>query len=437
MSRRASVILLLLALVALAVLPWFASPNLMNAFIKMMIAALFALAFALAMGQAGMLSFGHAAYYGLGAFASLHLMRAVETNLFWFPTPLVPLAGAAAGALAGLVFGWLATQRVGVYFAMLTFALSELLVSVAPGMNTVFGAESGISTMRAPFMGINFGSDTHVYYLTLVWFVMCAWCMWAFTRTPLGRLALALRDNEHRVRFLGFDTRKARTLIFAISCMFAGVAGGLLAMTNESANYTVFAGQVSANVVLQTFIGGAGTFFGPALGAAVMTYFARVTSDLTRSWLLYQGLVFVLVMLFAPGGLGGIVSLHARKVRAGGWRHLLLPYLFSLVPAVLLICGIVFTVESIHAVMTDGYRVARTAVGGAWVPYKLFGRAFEPMSFVTWAIPIGLLGVGGVLLSIARRRVATAWVEATQERHPAAGDRETPLGAVGRPDAAA
>ena len=422
MSRGSSAILLAIGLGALVLVPWVGTPNMLALFIKMMIAALFALSFALAMGQAGMLSFGHAAYYGLGAFASLHLMRAVEMKLFWFPTPLVPLAGAAAGLLAGVVFGWLATQRTGVYFAMLTFALSELLVSVAPGLNTVFGAESGISTMRAPFLGINFGSDTHVYYLTLGWFVLCAGCMWGFTRTPLGRLALALRDNEHRVRFLGFDTRKARTLIFAISCMFAGVAGALLAMANESANYTVFSGQISASVVLQTFIGGAGTFFGPALGAAVMTYFGRVTSDLTRSWLLYQGFVFVLVMLFAPGGLGGIVSLHARKVKPGGWRHLLLPYLFSLVPALMLVVGFVFTVESIHLLMTDAYRVARSGAGGAWVPYSLAGMNFAPTSPLTLAIPIGLFGIGGLLLSIARRRVAAAWLLATQERALATAD---------------
>ena len=184
MSRTASAVVLLLALLALVALPAFASATVMNAFIKMMIAALFALSFALAMGQAGMLSFGHAAYYGLGAFASLHLMRAVELHVFWFPTPLVPLAGAAAGALSGLVFGWLATQRVGVYFAMLTFALSELLVSVAPGLNTVFGAESGISTMRSPAWGLSFGPDSHVYYLTLIWFVISAWCMWALHQDP-------------------------------------------------------------------------------------------------------------------------------------------------------------------------------------------------------------------------------------------------------------
>jgi branched-chain amino acid transport system permease protein len=418
MSQARNLVLLAVGLAILAILPLFLSPNLMNAVIKMMIAALFALAFTLAMGQAGMLSFGHAAYYGLGAFAALHLMRAVDMNLLFFPTPLVPIAGAAIGFLFGAVFGWLATQRTGVYFAMVTLALAELLFTLAPTWNSVFGGESGISTMRGASWGLSFGPDSHVYYLTLAWFVISAWCMWAFTKSPLGRLALALRDNEQRVRFLGFNTHVARTLIFAISCLFTGVAGALLAIANEATNYTIFSAQASANVVLQTFIGGAGTFFGPALGAAIMTFFARVTSDLTRSWLLYQGLIFVLIMLFAPEGLGGIVSLHARKLRPGGWRHLLLPYLLCLVVALPLIGGLVFVVESIHVVMTDAYFAKRAAAGGAWVPYQLFGHTFEPLGPTTWAIPITLLGVGSLLLPMARRVTTAAWLLATQEQPP-------------------
>ena len=381
----------------------------------MMIAALFALAFTLAMGQAGMLSFGHAAYYGLGAFAALHLMRAVEHKLFGFPTPLIPLAGALAGFVFGLAFGWFATQRTGVYFSMVTLALAELLFTLAPTWNSVFGGESGISTIRGPSWGINFGSDADVYYLTLGWFVVSAWCMWAFTKTPVGRLALALRDNEQRVRFLGFNTHVARTLIFAISCLFTGVAGALLAIANEAANYTIFSAQASANVVLQTFIGGAGTFFGPALGAMIMTFFARITSDLTRSWLLYQGLIFVLVMLFAPQGLGGLVDLHARKVRADGWKHLVAPYLLCLAVGLLLIAGLVFVVESIHVVLTDAYLAKRMAAKGEWVPYELFGQSFEPFSALTWAIPIVLLAIGGGLLPLARRITARAWLAATRD----------------------
>jgi branched-chain amino acid transport system permease protein len=410
-----TIVLLLAALGLLVILPLFLSPNLLNAAIKMMIAALFALAFTLAMGQAGMLSFGHAAYYGLGAFAALHLMRAVEHKLFGFPTPLIPLAGALAGFVFGLAFGWFATQRTGVYFSMVTLALAELLFTLAPTWNSVFGGESGISTIRGPSWGINFGSDADVYYLTLGWFVVSAWCMWAFTKTPVGRLALALRDNEQRVRFLGFNTHVARTLIFAISCLFTGVAGALLAIANEAANYTIFSAQASANVVLQTFIGGSGTFFGPALGAMIMTFFARITSDLTRSWLLYQGLIFVLVMLFAPQGLGGLVDLHARKVRADGWKHLVAPYLLCLAVGLLLIAGLVFVIESIHVVLTDAYLAKRTAAKGEWVPYELFGQSFEPFSALTWAIPVVLLAIGGGLLPLARRITARAWLAATRD----------------------
>jgi branched-chain amino acid transport system permease protein len=413
--KTRTIVLLLAALGLLVLLPLFLSPNLINAAIKMMIAALFALAFTLAMGQAGMLSFGHAAYYGLGAFAALHLMRAVEQKLFGFPTPLIPLAGALVGFVFGLAFGWFATQRTGVYFSMVTLALAELLLTLAPTWNALFGGESGISTMRGASWGVSFGDDAHVYYLTLGWFVVSAWCMWAFTKTPVGRLALALRDNEQRVRFLGFNAHVARTLIFAISCLFAGVAGALLAIANEATNYTIFSAQASANVVLQTFIGGAGTFFGPALGAIIMTFFARVTSDLTRSWLLYQGLIFVLVMLFAPQGLGGLVALHARKVKAGGWKHLIAPYLLCLAVGLLLIAGLVFVVESIHVVMTDAYLAKRTAAQGEWVPYELFGRSFEPASPATWAIPIMLLAIGGWLLPPTRRLTQRAWLAATRD----------------------
>ena len=153
-------IAILLAFAALAVMPLFLSGNLLNAIIKMMISALFALAFTLAMGQAGMLSFGHAAYFGLGAFAAVHVMRAVEGSLFFFPTPLIPLAGAVIGFLFGLVFGWFATQRTGVYFSMVTLALAELLFTLTPTWNSIFGNESGIATIRGASWGISFGSTS-------------------------------------------------------------------------------------------------------------------------------------------------------------------------------------------------------------------------------------------------------------------------------------
>jgi branched-chain amino acid transport system permease protein len=413
MTHTRNLVLILLTIALLAVIPAFLSPNLVNAAIKMLIAALFALAFTLAMGQAGMLSFGHAAYYGLGAYAALHLMLAVEKKLIGFPTPLIPLGGAVVGFVFGLIFGWFATQRAGVYFSMVTLALAELLFTLAPTWSSIFGNESGLSTIRGTSWGLSFGPDIHVYYLTLAWALLSAWCMWAFTRTPLGRLALALRDNEHRVKFLGFNTHIARTIIFAISCMFTGIAGALMAIANESANYTIFGAAASSSVVLQTFIGGAGTFFGPALGAAVMTFFARVTSDLTRSWLLYQGLIFVLIMLFAPDGIGGLISMHARRLKAGGWKQLAVPYVMAFVVGLLLVAGVVYAVESIHVVLTDGYIAQRRAAGGGWVPFKLFGTILDPRSPITWAIPVLLLAAGALLLRPVMRLTQRAWLKAT------------------------
>jgi branched-chain amino acid transport system permease protein len=405
----------LLAAVLLLVLPQFLTPNLVNAAIKMLIAGLFALSFSLAMGQAGMLSFGHSAYYGLGAFATLHLMKAVEQSLIAFPTPLLPLAGAVTGLFFGVIFGWLASQRTGVYFAMVTLALAELLFTLAPTWNSVFGGESGISTMRMPSWLFTFGSDIDVYYLTLAWVALSTWCLWAFTRTPLGRLAVAVRENEQRVQFLGFSTHAAKTLIFAISAMFTGVAGALLAIANEATNYTVFSSQASANVVLQTFIGGAGTFFGPALGAVSMTFFARITSDLTRSWLLYQGLIFVIIMLFVPDGIGGLISIHARQLHASAIRHLAFPYLLCIVVGALIMAGVVFTVESVHIIMSDAYQTLRRDNGGAMVSYQMLGQQFHPLSPWTWAVPAVTLLAAACLLPLARRLTSQAWSQALRE----------------------
>jgi len=161
--------------------------------------------------------------------------------------------------------------------------------------------------------------------------------------------------------------------------------------------------------------GGAGTFFGPALGAAIMTFFARVTSDLTRSWLLYQGLIFVIVMLFVPDGVGGLISVHARRLRASAFKHLTLPYLVCLVVGVLLLVGVVFTVESVHVVLSDAYAVLRRANGGALVPYRLFGRQFHPRSPWTWAIPLVSILVGAALLPVARRLTRDGWSRAVGE----------------------
>jgi branched-chain amino acid transport system permease protein len=146
-----------------------------------------------------------------------------------------------------------------------------------------------------------------------------------------------------------------------------------------------------------------------------MTFFARVTSDLTRSWLLYQGVIFVIIMLFVPDGIGGLISTHGRRLRATAVRHLTLPYLLCLVVGVLLAVGVVFVVESVHVVLSDAYAVLRRAHGGALVPYRLLGREFHPLSPWTWAIPAVLIVAGAALLPVARRLTSRGWSRALNE----------------------
>lgn len=383
-------------LIVLCALPPFVGIGWQNAMNTMLIASLYALAFNLLAGQAGLLSFGHAAYFGVGSFAALHLLLATE-NGFPFPTPLLPIAGAIAGLVIGLVAGWFSTMRSGVYFALVTLAIAEMFHSFAPHMKEMFGGESGISGMRMPWSGVTFGSMLEVYYLTLAWVVLCTVLLWAYTRTPFGQLTLALRDNEQRVRFMGYDAHISKTVIFAVSAMFSGVAGALQAVSNETSNYEIFASHVSAQVVLYTYVGGATLFFGPVFGAVAFTMFAFLVSDLTRSWLFYQGLIFVLVMLYAPSGLGGVIADQLRQRRELAWRRLTTPYLSGAFGGLLVASGVVYLTETVSVLFGLEYANLRRTASESLPDYILFGTSWSPLSPLTWALPIVLL-VGGLLL---------------------------------------
>lgn len=374
-----------------------------NALTNMLIASLFAVAFNLLMGQGGMLSFGHAAYYGLGAFAVLHLMTAVENGLP-FPTPLLPLAGAVVGLAAGLVAGFFATQRAGVYFSLVTLAMAELIHALAPHWEGMFGGESGLSSMRMPSLGLGFGSQIEVYYVTLAWVAVSVGLLYAYTRTPFGRLTLALRDNEQRVRFMGYNAHGTKIMVFAISAMFTGVAGGLLAMSAETANYNIFTTHVSAQVVLYTFVGGSGVFLGPVLGASLLTLFGFLASELTRSWLLYQGVIFVLVMLFLPQGLGGgAVALWTMRRRIA-WSRIGAPLGVSILGGVVTAAGSVFLIQALEHIFAQAYQAA-VERSGQWEAIPVLGGVWDPLSVLTWLVPAVLIGGGLAMLVGGRRKV--------------------------------
>lgn len=407
---RTSISLLAGGVVLLAALPVLLSAGLLNAAVQMLIAALFASAYSLLAGRAGMLSFGHAAYFGVGAFATVHAMNALG-GAGLLPTPLMPLVGAAAGLAFGVVAGWFATQRSGTAFAMITLAIAELLHSLAPQLKGLFGGESGISAMRMPAWGFTFGSTTQVYYLTLVWVLLSLLLLHFHTRTPAGRLTLGLRENSHRLRFLGYDVHLLSVSAFAISGLFSGVAGGLQVLANEAANYVVFDPGVSAGVVLNSYIGGVGVFLGPALGAALMSFFGYAVSDKTQAWLLYQGVLFVLVMMFMPQGLVGLWDTAAAQVRRLGAARAVPLLLGWLIAALLLTAGAVFLIELVQRLCSQEYR-ALAAQADAMPPVTLWKRTWEVASVATWAWPLGLSALGGSLLAFAHHQL-----KATEE-HP-------------------
>lgn len=391
-------LLIAIAVLSLAAVPLLLSQGMVNAAIQMLIAALFASAYNVLCGQAGMLSFGHAAYFGIGAFATVHAMNAVG-GAGLLPTPLLPLAGGVGGLMLGAVAGWFATQRTGTYFAMITLAIAELLHALAPHLKGWFGGEAGVSAMRMPSLGLSFGSTVHVYYLTLAWVLACLALLFFFTLTPTGRLALGLRENGHRLAFLGYDVHRLSVLVFAISAMFSGIAGGLQVVNNEAANYVVLDAHLSAAVVLNTYIGGVKVFLGPALGAALMTFFGYAVSDLTQSWLLYQGILFVLVMMFMPEGLAGLFGAAARLRRRIGTARFLPVLAACLAAAAMLSAGTAFAVELLQRMFSQDYRaLAAAQPSGAWPAIALFGRAWLPGAPSTWAVPVLLLAAGGALL---------------------------------------
>ena len=405
---KTGLLLVLAGVVALAALPFLLSQGLLNAAIQMLIAALFASAYNLLCGQAGMLSFGHAAYFGVGAFGTVHAMNAIG-GAGLLPTPLMPLAGAACGLVFGGIAGWFATKRTGTYFAMITLAIAELVHSLAPHLKGLFGGEAGVSTMRMPAWGLDFGSTTQVYYLTLAWVLLSVGLLFLFTRTPMGRLAYGLRENSHRLRFLGYNVHGLGMLVFAISAMFSGIAGGLQVVSNESANYVVFDPALSAAVVLNTYIGGVKVFLGPAFGAALMTFFGYAVSDLTQSWLLYQGILFVLVMMFMPSGLAGLIGTTGRLRQRIGMAKLLPLALLSIAAALLLSMGGAFAVEMLQRIFSQDYRaMAKLAAGGAWPPVTLLARAWSPTALTTWAVPVVLVGTGALLAWVGQRKLKQA-----------------------------
>ncbi|KAF1047758.1 branched-chain amino acid ABC transporter permease [Xylophilus sp.] len=366
--------------------------------------AIVCLSYNILLGQGGMLSFGHAVYSGMGAFAAVHAM-----NLAAVPLALVPVLAGAAGMVLAALLGWVATRRAGTAFAMITLGIGELAAAAALMFPGFFGGEAGVAADRvygaAPW-GIGFGPAIQVYYLIAAYCVACAALMYAFTGTPLGRILTAVRDNPQRVAFLGYDARRVRHLAFAVAGFFAGVGGGLAAIQFEIVTAADSMGPLrSASYLLFTFLGGTGFFFGPVVGAVLMVLASVLLPEWTRAWPLYLGLAFLLMVLHAPGGIAGVLAANLRVARHGRLGALAWLYLGLAAAGAVALLGASALVEM-------AYRLRLDAALGPRLPF--LGREIDAGSAATWAGAAAVLALGLGLLRILRPRFAVRWAAVPQ-----------------------
>lgn len=274
------------------------------------IAAIVCLSFNILLGQGGMLSFGHAVYSGAGAYLAIHTLRMIAGG--WpVPVVLVPLAAGLGTMLLALLLGWISTRRSGMPFAMITLGIGELVWAAALMFPGVFGGEAGISGDRAAVAAVGpwtLGPSLHLYWLVAAYTLACTALMYGFTRTPLGRLLNAVRDNPLRVGFIGFDPQTVRHLAFVIAGGFAGISGGLAALQQEVVGPDMLGNQRAGFYLLFTVLGGSAYFAGPIIGAVLMVFALAVFSQWTHAWLLYLGLGFGAVVMLAPGGVAALLS---------------------------------------------------------------------------------------------------------------------------------
>lgn len=389
------------ALVVLLVIPLVVSSGttftILNA---IAISSVFALSYNMLLGQAGLLSFGSALFYGMGGYAAIHAMNAIGAGDqgFWanFPVFALPLVGFLGGGLAALIIGWPCCRRGGVAFAMITLGLGELVATGSEMFPSFFGGESGVNSDRmvGPVLfGLELAQPRDMYWFTASWLLVAAWAMWAFSRTPLGRMSNAVRDNDERLRFIGYPSQTIRFLVLVASGGFGGLAGAMAAVNYEIMTPDMLGLVASGTVLLMAAIGGAGVFYGPILGAILFSVMSLLLQDYTPASVFYIGLVFLLVIMFAPRGLAGAVE-RVREVRKRGVLRQELPgWAIGTLGTALIGLGLVTIVEALFQLRHGQDEMARR-----------LGVDFDIASPWTWLAAAAFLALGLVVRRAARRR---------------------------------
>ena len=377
---------------------------------QMGIAIIACLSFNMLMGQGGMLSFGHAVYSGLGSFVAIHALNDYSGGAWPLPVSLVPLVGGLAGMFFAFLFGFVTTRKAGTTFSMITLGLGELVFAMSLMVPEFFGGEGGVSGNRVvgeAFMGITYGPARQVYYLISIYTFISVALMFAFTQTPLGRMLNAVRDNPERVEFVGYNTQRVRYIAFIIAGFFAGISGGLGALNFEIVNAEVVHAARSGAYLLFTFLGGATFFFGPIIGAILMVLAFVLFSEFTKAWLLYLGLIFLFMVMYAPGGIASLIMMNLRVAAFGQWRRSwVLHYLAMAVTLLVALAGAGAIIEMV-------YHLQLRSTAGSELHF--LGVDLDVAGIHSWLGACALLLVGGGLFEVCRRQFAKAWGHAQEQ----------------------
>lgn len=272
---------------------------------EIVIVALLVMTWKMMLNEAGLFSFGHAVYFGLGAYASV--LGWLHINGLSLMSGIL-LGGLVAG-LAGFILSAFLVRMSGTYFALLTLAFNQLIWAIVWKWRDVTGGDDGLGKFPKPdLLGISMGNPVNYYYLSLAVVAICLFLCWYFTKTPMGNVMKSIKSNEERTRFIGFNVGASKIIFLTLLAFFAGVSGALYAQFQEFIGAGSIDLVMSTHIIFMAFIGGIGHFWGPLLGSGIYVYLSEYLSHYTDRWELIFGVVVVILVLLAPQGILGITK---------------------------------------------------------------------------------------------------------------------------------
>ena len=290
------------AIIIAIIFPFVAPKFQLRMFTEIIILTLFAMTWKMMLNEGGMFSFGHAVYFGVGAYASV---------LGWLHIPGLSflsgiLLGAFSSALVAFVLGAFLVRMSGTYFALLTLAFNQLIWAIVWKWRDVTGGDDGLGKFPKPeLFGLTMKDPATFYYVSLIIIGACLFACWYFTRTPLGNICMSVKSNEERAQFIGFNVKASKLVFLTLLGFMAGISGALYAQFQEFIATSVIDGAMSTNVLFMAYIGGIGYFWGPIVGSAIFVYLSEYLSSFTDRWEFILGVIFIMVVLFAPQGILG------------------------------------------------------------------------------------------------------------------------------------